>query len=241
MREINLLPLARKKTLQQEESLLLLTRLVWWVAIGMVVITVGGLGLLAFFRFVPRSTDVATPVEQQLREVRSELRTGQLLLEWIQRHDVQRVVWSQRLPELLSRLPQNVAVHYLEANGSQQLVIGGLASHRSVLTSLREKLDSLAWVANVEAPLSNLLVADNPSFRFTVHLAEQQPAQAETGAAVVETSLSVSDTERSPDQSRRLSLLQWAGIVLMAGGFLLLGGIGIVWAVRQWQSKRWKS
>ncbi|MEK7556770.1 MAG: hypothetical protein AAB538_02220 [Patescibacteria group bacterium] len=175
-KEINLLPLPRRRQLARrffENSLL---RLSTSVFLGLLLMTVvGGAALIVLtVSSAVLFPEVGKDLEQAVLDYRAETRrvgeSNTLIKEMQAQHET-RVVWAGYLPDVLRALPAGTQLQELSGDWqSKRLTIAGQAVARSALIVLEDKLRTLPWAKGVEAPVSNLLERVSPQFRFIVQL-----------------------------------------------------------------------
>lgn len=175
-KEINLLPLRRRRQLRRQYFVGKLRRFSYSVLLAVLGLTVAGVGAGMGLRVAAR---VAYPSAQEVldeaiieyrSETRSILERNALLAEMV-KVQTDRITWSTRLPDVLQSLPGGVVVSEVAGTGSnRELRIKGQAPARSAVIVLEDKLKALSWVKGVEAPHSNLLERVAPEFIFRIKL-----------------------------------------------------------------------
>lgn len=175
-KEINLLPLPRRRQLARRffehrlrrffTSLLL--------ALGVVSLT----GLIALIAILMATSVFYPSAEQGLEKAivayRAETRAIQdrnSLISEMQRHHDERIEWTAHLPEFLEVLPAGTQLSRLTGDvDAHRFTLEGKASARSALVVLENKLHLLTWVKSIDAPRANLLEKVLPEFTFTLGL-----------------------------------------------------------------------
>lgn len=175
-KEINLLPLPRRRQLARrffEHTLRrFCTSLLWGLlllsAVGVTVFT--GLQLATSWLY----PSAETALEQAVIDYRSETRLIQeqnTLIAAMQSHHDERLEWSTLLPDIFAVFPAGTEITHLSGDREgHRLTLQGRASARSALAVLENKFKTLPWVKSVEAPRTNLLERVAPEFTFTLGL-----------------------------------------------------------------------
>lgn len=175
-KEINLLPLRRRRQLARVFLERQLRRFVTSLLLGSVLLTLTGVAAAVGLTVAGAVLfpQVAEELDQTVIDYRGETRAIQMrnaLIVEMQQYNDKRVVWSERIPDVLALLPGGTELHGV--NGvlaSRRLVVEGQAAARSVVVVLEDKLKTLPWVKNIGAPHSNLLERTGPEFRFEITL-----------------------------------------------------------------------
>jgi hypothetical protein len=171
MHEINLLPpllrIQRSRRVYVGRVARLLFRVCLLLAV-VVAIQAVGLGVFtSILREVESRARVneASPLESVTRDVAN---ANAVLAAFRQRVDT-HVPWTGRLEDVFAALSAPVVITGLGAEADlQQLTVSGTSDSRSVVTTLREDLTQLPWVASVDVPLDNFTVSQEAE--FTLHL-----------------------------------------------------------------------
>lgn len=175
-KEINLLPLPRRRQLARRFFEHTLLRLSTSVFLGLLLLTTVGVATLIALTV---SSAILFPavgeaLEQAVVDYRAETRAigeRNTLVKEMQAQQEARVVWSGYIPDVLRVLPAGTALQELSGDWQgSRLTIAGQAPARSALIVLEDKLRTLPWAKAVEAPVSNLLERFSPEFRFIVQL-----------------------------------------------------------------------
>ena len=175
-RRINLLPLGRNLALQRNLLVVAVMRIMSTVVYGFLIMTIMGLGLLGFMWWQGWSGSVVESDKlrgqmQKYREVRRMIDNENKLLLAVNSLGEQRIIWSDVLMNLMTNLPVGITLYNIQSitdGGGQILEIRGTAVTRTMLVIFEDKLRSLEWVEDVEAPRSNLLERNNAEFSFRV-------------------------------------------------------------------------
>lgn len=175
-KEINLLPLPRRRQLSRRFFEHSLRRFVASLLLGLMLVSLPGLVALVGFRVAAPLLYPAdeTGLEEAIVAYRAETRTiqeGNTLIGAMQKVQDDRVEWTVHLPEIFAALPAGTQLYEMTADRDRrQLVIEGQASARSTLVVFETKLKAMSWVKSVTAPPSNLLERVGPEFTFTIAL-----------------------------------------------------------------------
>lgn len=175
-KEINLLPLARRRLLIRQffERKLMRFLVSQILALGLVSAAAAAavLGLHVtgslFFESVRDELDEAIVAYRV--ETKSIQDINNVIMEMKQRHD-ESLTWANLLQDVLAALPPGTTLEEVGGNAeTRQLVLRGLTPARSALVVLQERLQKLPWVQEVVAPPANLLERENPQFNFSIRL-----------------------------------------------------------------------
>jgi len=78
---------------------------------------------------------------------------------------------SPQLSELITSLPIDIKINYLEINRSQnKIILSGTALTRSALLQYQEELKKINWLTNIEVPTSQLFQKENINFEVKAQL-----------------------------------------------------------------------
>lgn len=175
-KEINLLPLRRRRQLTRQFFELQLRRFATSLLLTMFVLTLSG--VVAIFGLRVAAGIVGSEAREELDaavvEYRAETRAileQNAKISEMQRYHEERLVWSTFVPDLLSSLPGGVVVSELSGvREGKALSVVGVAPARSAVIVLEERLRGLSWIQTVEAPHSNLLERLQPEYQFKIRL-----------------------------------------------------------------------
>lgn len=154
------------------------SRLLARIAGGLLLVTAGALllGGLAMGFTIMEGRAAAAQLTAELTEfqaARLELEQFQALLSAVGTAEETRLLWSDRLLELIDALPATATVGTLEVNAEERTMsLTGTVDARSTVVALAEALRSFDWVESLEAPNENLLRPVKPQYTFTIHLHE---------------------------------------------------------------------
>lgn len=175
-KEINLLPLPRRRQLARrffEHALRRFTSSLW---LGLAVMTAAAVVVVVALTV---TTGILFPsvggkLEEAVVDYRVETRATSdrnALIAEMQKQDEARLFWTTYLVDLFQVLPAGTNLTSMSAKReSRQWVIEGVTAARSTLIVLENKLKTLTWAKSVAAPASNLLERLAPEFRFTIGL-----------------------------------------------------------------------
>lgn len=175
-KEINLLPLRRRRQLIRRFFELQLRRFVVSLLLTTLLVTVAGVAAVVGLQV---ATGIAFPAAQaaldkaviDYRAQTREILERNALISEMQRYHEEQLVWSMFVPDVLKTLPGGVVVNKLSGTReSRELQLSGQAPARSAVIVLEDKLKTLPWVETVEAPHSNLLERVSPEFTFKIRL-----------------------------------------------------------------------
>ncbi|OGZ61203.1 MAG: hypothetical protein A2932_00940 [Candidatus Spechtbacteria bacterium RIFCSPLOWO2_01_FULL_46_10] len=178
---LNFLPQTHKKVLR----LRLLTRAVWACSVFIVLASiVFGTIFFAGIQFFNIQNDAlnerlagaqSADTAQDVREVEEEITKLNMLMAQVaavygqEKYDLIQIV--ERIARLM---PQGTSLTSLNTStGTVIVLISGKADLRSQVIALQDNLEAEKMFAEVEAPLSNLLEAEDVDFKFTITLANK--------------------------------------------------------------------
>ena len=175
-KEINLLPLARRRLLIRQffERKLLGFLISLILALGLIsavaIFSIVGLQITGSLFFESVRNELEEAVVAYRVETRSIQDMNRVILEMKARHD-ERLTWSHLLQDIFVSLPPGTTLEEMSGNSdSRQMIIRGLAPARSALVVMQDRLRELPWVQNLIAPPANLLERENPEFNFFISL-----------------------------------------------------------------------
>lgn len=182
MREINLLPPARRASLRREAITVALSHLLnsWiaglTIAASAAVLIGGSVWTLSYLQ--PEATEAALAAEvAKYQKMRTEVGTTNFFLEELNMLGKERLVWSEFMSQLLAATPTGVQVRSVtgttltsDEQKQRQLTLNGRAEARGSLTLFQDRLRVVPGVSAVDAPSSNFLQRDNPTFQFNLKL-----------------------------------------------------------------------
>lgn len=175
-KEINLLPLPRRRQLARRFFERALRRFCTSLLLGLLLVSITGVTVFAGLRLATSwlYPSAGAALEKAVVDYRSETRVIQeqnALIAAMQSHHEERLEWSVLLPDLFASFPAGTEVNHVTADReSRRLTFQGRASARSTLAVLENKLKNLPWVKSIEAPRTNLLERVSPEFTFTLGL-----------------------------------------------------------------------
>jgi Tfp pilus assembly protein PilN len=174
MEHLNLLPHERLLNLRREMSILALIWLMTSVMIGLIILTLIGVGVGASLwglSLVETSSEdqfVARMAEYFV--AREEIDQVNTLLRAVDDTGGSRVAWSPLIVSLLSVAPPGATIDTLTIDGEDNLIsISGTAPTRASLVAFEDRLRELDWTKEVDAPRDNLLRRNNPSYTFSLY------------------------------------------------------------------------
>lgn len=173
--ELNLLPPHRRSLLRRDVLLRAATRFFNSVLLGLLVVTSGGVALAVVLwatALRTKATDAELAlVVQQFSESRTVVGRHNAFLTTLDTLDAQRLSWAPLLRDVLAIVPPSTTLSTITADAaSGEIILTGVAPARSTLIVFEERLKLLPWTVSVASPSENLLLRDNPSFRFSLTL-----------------------------------------------------------------------
>lgn len=174
--EINLLPPVVKRERFGRLVRHCLSRLYWWALLVTTVTTVA-LGVSwAVLQQTNRQLQAAAAQKPGQKDDVTMIRNLNQLLRAMQGRVTTSGPWGPAVTAVLAVVPPELAspagglqLTQLEVPvGKQQLLIDGTSANRAAVADLEQRLKGLAWVAKVEAPLTNLVVGREGTFSFTL-------------------------------------------------------------------------
>lgn len=183
MHELNLLPPDRRRSLRRQATLVSLTYLMNSLVAAAGLLVVGSFLAWGGLWFMSTTASPTTASELLLvvsdyQKLRDDIARQNLFLTNLNTISQKRLVWSQVISAFLESVPPGADIATLKGNTlvkpdksqSLSMTISGKAVARSTLTSFGDRLRALPFVSSVDAPTTNLLLRDNPSYTFTLHL-----------------------------------------------------------------------
>lgn len=199
MHEINLLPPQRRQSLQRTTLLIAVNRILASLLWGASLVMAVGVGTIGVFWALSIIASGSTQLELQLvskqyQDVQKQQAEQSSFLTFIQSTGQNRLVWSQVLKDFFAAVPPGVTISSLsgklddptKANSkpTAQILFGGQAVARSTLTIFSDRLQLIPGVTAVDAPTSNLIERDNPTYTFKLTLGTVPNASSTTGQPV---------------------------------------------------------
>jgi len=172
--EINLLPAPLRAKRVAKAYLNSVNRLFGrlWVLLLLVVLAEGAIFLVvrsvdnSFSRNNDQALEAGVDVEEMA------IVTNKFLDEFNERLN-NSILWTDLLDDVFKIMPDSVILQEVSSDGDKSLVVVGESARRSDMIDFQKKLESLEWVDNVNAPLSNFTVGSDRSFEFKVFIKEK--------------------------------------------------------------------
>lgn len=191
MREINLLPPARRKVLRRESLMVSTQDFLTSVTMALVLTTCVGVLLIGVLWALSLAATRTTAGElkeaiTEYKSLREDIARQNLFLEEIAALGRKRIVWSDVVREVIAVVPPGVTIEETQASvefdkkniKAAKLVIKGRAITRSTLTVFEGRLRALSIVGAVKSPTTNLLERNNPGYQFDIILKLPEEAKA---------------------------------------------------------------
>lgn len=174
MKQLNLLPRARRANLRREVPIAAAHRFLISVLAGLIIVTAGALGTAGIL--AAWSASHASVAQRELdallaeyRTIKQEVSDYDALLESVVSVSRERLTWVPLLIQLLEILPEAATIETIEINGeASQISFSGATDTRASLVDFEEQLRALPWMEELAAPSSNLLRRSNPEYSFTI-------------------------------------------------------------------------
>lgn len=175
-RQLNLLPLTRRRFLYRLAVLTSVRRLMRSVLVGYAVVTLGGVAAVVITQALLIAASAESLVDLSKEVSTYQTRRGELAKQNItlnHMHDLstKQVKWSKKLDEFLALIPPGVTITQISGQNvvsELQLSFRGVAINRNTLIVIADRLAKLPWVVDVNAPHTNLLERENPPYQFTI-------------------------------------------------------------------------
>jgi Tfp pilus assembly protein PilN len=175
--ELNLLPPERRRLLDRQSLFVGIMRALHNGIVGLSIITACGIATsialwsIVFMDSGTVSAELDQEVEQYQRR-RADIARQNVVLERMHELSVQRMTWSSLLHEMFPVLPAGTTIRQINGRAGQnmQLTFTGQAVNRNAVIIMSNRLEALPWVADVEAPHTNLLQRVDPSYSFTLSI-----------------------------------------------------------------------
>lgn len=189
LREINLLPPARRRLLRRQLVLTSLGAFCYSVLMGASVVAVAPLVVSGISAIAPLTITAPSAAElaqavTQYRALRDTIAEQNAFLESLTTIQDHRIVWSTELERLLKLTPSQVTVEEITVTtkdeagviSSAWITLRGHAINRNALTIFERQLRAQAGVVDVQSPTSNLLERTNPPYELTIVIVDtKQP------------------------------------------------------------------
>lgn len=103
--------------------------------------------------------------------IADEVRRVNQLMNQFEERQTSYQAWTPQVLDVLTAAPATVRLTNLEASEQEPaaLSVRGVASSRAAVVEYQRRLEGLAWVKNVEAPLKNFALGPESSFSFKLH------------------------------------------------------------------------
>lgn len=173
--ELNLLPPSRRQFLDRQLVVDGIGKLLQTLIIAWTIVIVAGVATAATLTFfiMTASSGVAITLAEQVKvykDLRTQIGVTNTTIKTMQSLTNDRVVWSTLLPDVFASLPPGTLVGRVSmlVNPAPHISFAGSAAARSSLVVLQSRLGLISWVGSIDAPDSNLLERDNPSYQFDI-------------------------------------------------------------------------
>jgi Tfp pilus assembly protein PilN len=185
MREINLLPPARRKALQRESLLVTLGAFVDSIIMGLsimtlVVILLSGMSWILSLQAASATSNELSVVVGEYFSLRQEVTKQNSYLASITDLGKKRIIWSEFLHNFNKIVPQGITINSISGRASvgdnngqpsnAQCSIGGEATNRDVLLAFQNAVRAMPSVGNIVSPLTNILSRLNPTYQMDIVL-----------------------------------------------------------------------
>lgn len=177
IRELNLLPPARRRYLAQQLMLNAAVRFLHSVNLSLGIVTAAGLTAIVILQILvtllsSATTTILADEVKNYQELRTKIAKQNENLSAMAKLSKDQTVWSEIFADLFSTMPPGTKMSSIsgEANVITKISFSGQAFSRSALVVLQDRLQNLPWVKEVQAPNSNLLERVNPTYTFDVIL-----------------------------------------------------------------------
>lgn len=174
MRELNLLPPARRALQRQEQQFLLWGDILKGVVISLTIVTsagvILGLGFWIMIQSVPRLSELPQQIKQY-QQVRAATAERNAVVDTLTQISTDHIVWTPLITTIVSIMNPDIKLDQITAESvTKKITITGRAASRNSLIVLEERLEAIPGVQSVTAPPSNLLIRQNPPFSFEIFL-----------------------------------------------------------------------
>lgn len=175
-REMNLLPLERRKLLARQFVMDSVSKFLQSVVVSLSILAVVGIALiiglesLGRIRSVPENVQLTQKIEEYQSLRTDVVRLNRLLTEMEEIHD-DKIFWAETVRSVTEALPLGMQISsIIGVVDSRTFTMQGTAPSRNSLVAAEERLSELPWVSGVQSPPSNLLNRINPNFSFVLQL-----------------------------------------------------------------------
>lgn len=179
--ELNLLPPGRRHVLTRQLVWQSMGRALSSLSLGLLLLTIvggviGGSLQLAVWSYSQKGQTELDRAVARYTELRDAIAEQNAVLVEMSKLSNQRIIWSHLVQSLITSFPSGIALKNITAEAStRKLSFGGVAVARNTLIVLTERLKLLPWVAEVNAPLSNLVQKENPTFQIDLGIKTDAP------------------------------------------------------------------
>ena len=175
--DLNLLPPPRRLALLKQSMVQDAYRLLTSITMGLLLVTLVGIGSIGILQsFISAaSSEKSAELEHILRQyttLKESVAAQNVFLSAMGGLVEHRLVWSEKLYELLATIPGGVHIERISGKGNEKPTISfsGEAATRNALIILEQRLQGLTWADSVDAPNSNLIDRTNAPYEFIIPL-----------------------------------------------------------------------
>ncbi|OGY31179.1 MAG: hypothetical protein A3C02_04035 [Candidatus Andersenbacteria bacterium RIFCSPHIGHO2_02_FULL_45_11] len=174
---LNLLPPPRRHALALKSMVENTHHFLSSITMGLALLTLVGtlsLGILQSLISAtpPEKSAQLDQVMSQYAALRESVSSQNVLLSAISGVSDKRLLWSDKIHELLGVIPGGVHIQAIRATGGDapSISFSGQAATRNALIILEQRLKSISWATSVKAPNSNLIDRTNAPYEFIMLL-----------------------------------------------------------------------
>ncbi len=175
--DLNLLPPSRRQALASQLMMQNTHHFLSSVTMGLVLMTLMGVLSLGVLQSLisatpPEKSAQLDQVVSQYTALRESVGTQNAFLSVVGEMGDKRLLWSDKIYELLGSIPGGVHIQAIRATtgDAPSLSFSGQAATRNALIILEQRLKGISWASSVSAPNSNLIDRTNAPYEFIISL-----------------------------------------------------------------------
>lgn len=175
--DLNLLPPSRRQALAKQSMVQDAYHFLTSIILGLILLTIVGVASLGILQSLisVSSYEKSAQLNQVISQytmLRESVAAQSAVLSVIGETIEKRLLWGDRVYDLLGSIPGGVRIQTIRAAGGDtpSLSFSGQAATRNALIILEQRLKAIPWAASVDAPNSNLIDRTNAPYEFIIPL-----------------------------------------------------------------------